>query len=329
MEQHEEINHTENGAAPSNRWLIVAVIAALGFAAGAIGYGYHQQAAVQQLSAQAAAAGDAVTQMQGQVSGLTSKLNEVTAAEQAAAEAAQKAQAAMKKTGSSRASSAAAEKRYKELQSQLTDEQKQLKDTQDLVAQNRAELETNLSATRDDLNGSIARTHEELVALERRGQRSYFEFDLNKSSKFQRVGPISISLRKADTKHKTYNLAMLVDDDRLDKNKVNLYEPVWIHTDNEGQPVQIVVNRIRKDAVHGYVSAPKYTASAHAIGSASASASAAASSDASKSPTLQPDSSSPNGPEGPQEPPRRLPRQPAPGSQPDQPQQPRPDQPQP
>jgi len=39
---------------------------------------------------------------------------------------------------------------------------------------------------------------------------------------------------------------------------VNLYEPIWIHTENESQPVQIVVNRIEKNLIHGYVSAPKY-----------------------------------------------------------------------
>jgi hypothetical protein len=81
---------------------------------------------------------------------------------------------------------------------------------------------------------------------------------LTKSKNFQRVGPMSLSLRKADTKHKSYDLAMLVDDNELNKKKVNLYEPVWIHNENGGQPVQIVVNRIAKDAVHGYVSAPKY-----------------------------------------------------------------------
>ena len=96
------------------------------------------------------------------------------------------------------------------------------------------------------------------MALEKRGERSYFEFDLSKSKQFQRFGPITLSLRKADTKHKNYDLAMIVDDNELNKKKVNLYEPIWIHTENESQPVQVVVNRIGKNLVHGYVSAPKY-----------------------------------------------------------------------
>jgi len=136
-----------------------------------------------------------------------------------------------------------------------------LKETQDQVVKNRTDLEGNLSSTRDELNGSIAKTHEELVALAKRGERSYFEFDLNKSKQFQRVGPLSLALRKVDTKHMSYNLEMFVDDNKLSKKNVNLYEPIWIHTENEGQPVQVVVNKIARDTVHGYISAPKYKAS--------------------------------------------------------------------
>jgi hypothetical protein len=166
------------------------------------------------------------------------------------------------------------------LQAQLEAQQKQLKDTQDLVAKNRTDLEGSLNSTRDDLNGSIAKTHEELVALAKRGERSYFEFDLTRSKQFQRVGPLTLSLRKADTKHKSYDLHLIVDDNQLTKRNVNLYEPIWIHTESEGQPVQVVVNRIEKNLVHGYISAPKYKASELAAASAATVTPAAAHPDA-------------------------------------------------
>ena len=150
------------------------------------------------------------------------------------------------------------DKRYAQLKSQLDEQEKQLKETQDAVAKNRADLEGSISSTRDELNGSIAKTHEELVALEKRGERNYFEFDLTKSKDFQRIGPLTLSLRKADTKHKNYDLSMVVDDNELSKKKVNLYEPIWIHTETGGESVQVVVNKIEKNVVHGYVNAPKY-----------------------------------------------------------------------
>jgi len=269
MQEHDEMNEHENrmGAAGTNtnRWLVIACVLLLGVAGVALGYGYRQQMLVGHLTAQQTVADGTISQMQGQLSAVTSKLNDVTAAQaqaqaQAQAEAAKQADkkttAGAARTGARR--STATDKRYKQLQSQLADQQKALKDTQDQVAKNRADLEGNISSTRDELNGSIAKTHEELVALEKRGERSYTEFDLMKAKQFQRIGPITLSLRKADTKHKNYDIEMIVDDNQMGKKKVNLYEPIWIHTENESQPVQIVVNRIEKNLIHGYVSAPKY-----------------------------------------------------------------------
>jgi len=100
----------------------------------------------------------------------------------------------------------------KQIQSQIAEQKKLLKQTQDDIASARSDLEGKLGSTRDELNGSIARTHDELVTLEKRGERSYYEFDLSKSKGFQREGPIQISLRKADSKHQSYDMMMLVND---------------------------------------------------------------------------------------------------------------------
>ncbi len=263
-EHESDMEHSNSGV---NRWLIIAVVAMLAVAGLAIGYGYRQSTMVGHLTAQESMANATISEMQGQLSTVTSKLNEVTAAQQAAAEAQAKEAAARANGKTAGKGTPAASKRLKELQAKLDDQQKQLKDTQDQVAKNRADLEGNISSTKDELNGSIAKTHDELVALAKRGERSYFEFDLAKSKQFQRVGPVTLSLRKADTKHKSYDLQMIVDDNRLTKRNVNLYEPIWIHTENESQPVQVVVNRVDKNLVHGYVSAPKYKPSELAVSS--------------------------------------------------------------
>jgi len=308
MDEYQESNangHNQTGLATApveaNRWLVIAVVALLGIAAVTFAYGLHQQSLVRQLSAQTATANAAVHQMQGQLNDVTAKLNDMTSARtspQAPAAStlppdvsisepsvdsdAKTPEAAPTSTPATSAKSAPAkrhvakrhapvvDKKYVQLQSQLAEQQKQLKDTQDEVAKNRSELEGTINSTRDDLSGSIAKTHDELVALEKRGERSYFEFDLSKSKQFQRVGPLTLSLRKADTKHKSYDVAMIVDDNELQKRKVNLYEPIWSHAESDSQPVQIIVNRIDKDTVHGYISAPKYKPSElAATGSAS------------------------------------------------------------
>ena len=253
----------ESQPAGINRGLLIGAVALLVVAGLAFGYGYRQQIAVGHLTAQQTAASATIDQLQGQLNGVNTKLNDMVAAQQAAEQA-----AAQQKTQAAPGGKRGPDKRYKQLQAQLEDQEKQLKETQDLVAKNRTDLETSLTSTKDELNGSIAKTHDELVVLEKRGERNYFEFDLQKSRQFQRFGPITLSLRRTDAKHMNYDLMMVVDDKQLGKKRVNLYEPIWIHSESGGQPVQIVVNKIGKNTVHGYISAPKYKESELAAASA-------------------------------------------------------------
>ncbi len=303
-QEHQETLHEaawESRPAGLHRSLLLGAAALLIVAGLAFGYGYRQQIAVGHLTAQQTVANATIDQLQGQLNGVNAKLNDMVAAQQAAEQA-----AAEKKTDpppGAKHGAPVADKRYKQLQAQLQDQEKQLKETQDLVAKNRTDLETSLNSTKDELSGSIAKTHDELVVLEKRGERNYFEFDLRKSRQFQRFGPITLSLRRTDAKHMNYDLMMVVDDKQLSKKKVNLYEPIWIHAESGGQPVQIVVNRINKNTVHGYISASKYKESELAAAGAGA-------------PTLTPVSATT------QEPNRPNPQPEQPQPQPPQPQQP-------
>jgi septal ring factor EnvC (AmiA/AmiB activator) len=159
--------------------------------------------------------------------------------------------------------------RYNQMQKRLADQEKALSSTRDdlnktrddlngKLDSTRDELSGNLASTKDELNNSIGRTHDDVVALQKRGERNYYEFHLSKSKEFQRVGPLSLSLRKINIKRKSYDLAMFVDDNQMQKKSVNLYEPIWINLEDRPQPVQLVVNQITKDQIQGYISEPKY-----------------------------------------------------------------------
>jgi hypothetical protein len=254
--KEERVEEHWEDRAPSTmkRWLVILGLLLFAVAVFGGGYIYEHGIATSDLTMQNHSLQSTIDQMRSQIVTLTAKIDQMAAPPPAQMPAASAPVA--KRTTSS--NSAAQDRRMKQVQSQLADQQKQLKETQDQVAAARSDLEEKLGSTRDELNGSIAKTHDELVDLEKRGERSYFEFDLSKSKTFQREGPIQISLRKADAKHQSYDLMMLVDDHQLAKKKVDLYEPVWLHQEDQPQPVQIVVNKIDKDRIHGYVSAPKY-----------------------------------------------------------------------
>lgn len=140
------------------------------------------------------------------------------------------------------------------MQSQLDQQGKAIADTRSQLESTRGDL----SNTRTELTGSIARTHDELVLLQKKGERNYFEFDIAKSKEFQREGQFSIRLRKANTKHQSADLDLIVEDRKLSQKHVNLYRPVMFYTPDSTQPAELVINDISQDHIHGYVSSPKF-----------------------------------------------------------------------
>ena len=149
--------------------------------------------------------------------------------------------------GRARARHTARDPRFEKMQSQL--------DAQNQAIQN---TRNDLTSAKTELGGSIAKTHDELVLLQKRGERNYYEFDLTKSKQFQRTGPMSVSLRKANEKKGYADLQLIVDDHTLTQKHVNLFQPAMFYDPDSPQPMEIVINDITKDHIHGYISAPKY-----------------------------------------------------------------------
>jgi len=246
MEQEkvsQAVSHSESHSRLGLWGVVVVVLACL--AIGSIAFVVHERGAVQQMSAQNAAMSAALDQTRSQLQEVTSKLNQLSEAQQAAA-----ARTSKPAPTQHRAAARVVRRddpRWKQVQDELAAHQRAIESTQ-----------ADLSSAKTELSGSIARTHEELVALAKKGERNYYEFDVNKSKQFQREGPISISLRKANAKHDYADLALLVDDAQLTKKHVNMFEPVMLYTAENKQPVELVINQVGKDHIHGYVSTAKY-----------------------------------------------------------------------
>ena len=235
----------------------VAYLASLVVAGGALGgYAVHEHRVATDLSAQKQQNDAALDATRNQVSDLTAKVNAM-AAQQAAAQQAQSA-AAQPAPNPPRRTAAVAHRpdnsRWKKMQAQLDAQNQAIENTQNDLASTK----TDLTNTRTELTGSIAHTHDELVLLEKKGERSYFEFDIYKSKQFQHDGPFGVRLKKANEKHQYADLELMVDDRNLSQKHVNLYQPVMFSTPDSPQPAQIVINSITKDHIHGYVSAPRY-----------------------------------------------------------------------
>lgn len=107
------------------------------------------------------------------------------------------------------------------------------------------------------MSGLIATNGKELDALRQLGERNYVEFDLSKHNTTQKLGDVTVTLKKVDAKRNRYTISVLADDKRIEKKDKTLNEPVQLYVSGGRQPDEIVVNQIKKDEIVGYLATPK------------------------------------------------------------------------
>lgn len=238
------------------RVLVLVLLLALA-AAGA--YSLHQHSLAARLTAQNQQMTAALAQTQSQIDALTAKMNNMMTV--VAAPAPKRAPHAVARKRAAAPRLRRDDPRWKEFQAKI-DAQGRAIDEQGKVIEGQGKLiqgtREDLTSAKTELSGSIARTHGELVLLQKKGERSYYEFDLDKSKQFRASGPVSMKLKKANTKRQYADMELIVDDATLQQKHVNLYQPVVFYAADSNVPVELVINRISKDHIHGYVSEPKY-----------------------------------------------------------------------
>ena len=171
----------------------------------------------------------------------------------------------------SKASVAAYDKKLSGLQSNVTTQLAAKASTEDVN-----KLGTDVSGVKNDLDetkskleratgdmgvmsGLIARNHEDLEELKRKGDRNYFEFTVQKSKAAQHVGPVAVSLGKTDPKHSKYTITVLADDKSIEKKDKTAGEPVQFYVKGTARysPYELVVFDVTKNQITGYLSTPK------------------------------------------------------------------------
>lgn len=114
-----------------------------------------------------------------------------------------------------------------------------------------------LSGAKGELSGAIARTHDELIALAHKSDRDFFEFSVPRKGVKQKVGGVSIELDKADAKRNKFTVYLHFDDKRVQLRDRGLMEPVHFYVTGASSPVELVVNKLGKGTIAGYVSTPR------------------------------------------------------------------------
>jgi len=137
-------------------------------------------------------------------------------------------------------------------------------------------VRTDLDSTREDLKMArsemgtlIARNHDEIDQLRRLGERDYIEFTIAGKNKPQKVGNLTVELKGVNEKRGQFSVAMTAEDRRLEKKNRFMNEPIFFYLSGTKIPEELVVNKVGKDTVSGYVSMPKANAQSQSSASSS------------------------------------------------------------
>ena len=128
------------------------------------------------------------------------------------------------------------------------------------VETTRKELEgtrRDLVDVKDTLSQQIARNRDELQQLRLKGERNFYEFELDKKKKVALVGDVRILLLDTNDKKKSYGVRIVVDDHQLEKKNRTVNEPVQFLVGRTKLRYELVVNDVQKDKIVGYLSTPK------------------------------------------------------------------------
>ena len=128
--------------------------------------------------------------------------------------------------------------------------------TQTDLAQTVSQLQS-MKGDLSDHSSLIARNHDELEVLKHKGDRTYYEFTLDKGNR-KPVGTVSLELKKTDAKKSKFTLIVYADDKKYEKKDRNLNEPLQFYSGKDPGLYEIVVNSIgSKNQIAGYLSTPK------------------------------------------------------------------------
>jgi hypothetical protein len=120
-----------------------------------------------------------------------------------------------------------------------------------------SKTQSDLQMARSEMGTLIARNHDEIDVLRRQGERDYTEFTINAKNQPQKVGNVTVELKGVNEKKNRANILLVVEDKKIEEKNSNMNQPVFFYISGTHQPQELVINKIGKNTISGYLSTPK------------------------------------------------------------------------
>jgi len=128
---------------------------------------------------------------------------------------------------------------------------------------------SDLNMARSELGTLIARNHDEIDVLRRQGERDYIEFTINGRNQPQKVGNVTVELKGVNEKRNRSNIVYTVEDKRFEAKNTNVNTPIFFFLSGTRVPQELVINKVGRNTISGYLSIPKVNSQPSATASKS------------------------------------------------------------
>ena len=150
-----------------------------------------------------------------------------------------------------------------EVQTGLGDVSDRLSETSGQVGELRDVADSNskgVQANRDNLGNlqtAVDANSSEIGGVKKSLDRDYYNFELQKKGSSMQIRNVSLRLRNTDFKRQRYHVEIVVSGRKMNKKRVNINEPIYFYVKGLRKPYEVLVNRVGKKFVVGFLSVPK------------------------------------------------------------------------
>ena len=151
---------------------------------------------------------------------------------------------------------AAVREQVGEIDSRMIQVNSNISDLREQTTRNRGDLEGHTQSI-ERLRQTAAANADEISGIKKSLDREYYNFELQKKGAVMKVFEVALSLKGTDFKKQRYTLEILADGQRIQKKNQYINEPIYFYVKDSKKPFEILVNRVDKSFVVGYLSVPK------------------------------------------------------------------------
>lgn len=140
--------------------------------------------------------------------------------------------------------------------SRLSTADSAISDVREAASRNRADIESTRTVL-DRVGQTASENSGQISELKRSLEREYYNFELQEKGGIMKVFNVALSLKDADQRRQRYDLDIVVGTKRIRKNDQSINEPIYFYPEGVKKPYEVVVTKVDKKYVVGYLSIPK------------------------------------------------------------------------